>query len=360
MGTVTEEQQPKKKTALELYREQQKKLKEEKIAQSEQEKRAYKQAQVDATRGNPKSEEVTNETPKLLTEEQQPEMEETTEQEVATAEPQRTYYKPKNEIVEISKAELDYGIDPTKTYVFEPVVKSQSPRHEMIGTECKIFDGSRIRIIRYVPMADTIFVDEMGDKFKDYQSPPLSFHNNQLSVSGTDARLVEYMLTHDAYDGNKHPLSPRSNKFMLVNKADLELTTELAYKQELKAMNIINDSDISELLPIARVVHNITDLDPRAVKNQLRAIAKVKPHDILDHLDSPIVRRSYVIQVGLDRGIIEYNPDKRSMVWPNGGGLIKEMFALRNPTEQLKELADYTFSTQGNKFYDILKIRVSE
>ena len=99
-----------------------------------------------------------------------------------------------------------------------------------------------------------------------------------MTVEGADTRLVEYMLSHDSYDGNPHRLSKMPPMFTLVNKHDLEQRKESRHKEELKAFNIINDTDIKELLPISRVIFNIMDTDQLSVKNQ--NIINKKPHAI--------------------------------------------------------------------------------
>lgn len=251
-------------------------------------------------------------------------------------------------------------VDRNKTYVFEAVVKSKNPRNELIGSTCTIFDPvqQRTRQIRYIPIADTIYVDEMGERYKDYALPTISMYNNKIEVPGTDARLVEYLMAHDAYDGNENRLSRRPAEFTLVNKEDIELKKEQLYNYKLKALNAINAADIKELLPLARVVFNVLATDTLSVKNELRKYAETKPATILNNIDNPRVVRGYLIQGALDHGILEINQENKSLMWKETNIYITDLSATTDPSAQLTEITDFTFTPVGTKMYDILKQKV--
>lgn len=255
--------------------------------------------------------------------------------------------------------ELQYGIDPKKVYIFQTIQKSKTPRHQMFNSRGTVFDGNRIRAIRYVPVADSIFVDEQGDRFKDYPDPTLSFHNDQITVNGTDKRLVEFMLANDEYDGNKNRLSKLPAMYTLLNPFNTEDLAEAMFNAKLRAMNVVNDTHISELYPIARVVFNIMETDPTAVKNKLRAIAEKEPQKILNNIDSPRIKRGYIVQSALDRGIIEVNFEKKALVWASSKTFIMEIRATKDQGSQLTEITDFTFTDAGSKVYEVLKAKVT-
>ncbi len=257
--------------------------------------------------------------------------------------------------------EIDFGIDPQKEYKFETIEKSRNPRHQILGNTSKIFDQSqnRMRQIKYIPIADTIFVDEMGDRYDGYPDTPLAFHNNELIVEGSDTRLVEFMLSHDQYDGNKQRISKFPPMFTLVNKADLERRIEAEYTDKVKAMNAINETDFKDLLPIARVIFNIVESDPITVRNKMRSRVERDCKKILNNLDSPKVKRSYILQLALDQGIIEIINDKRSLNWGETKTLLKEMKAYREPEAIINEICDWSFTNEGSRAYDVIKAKIS-
>lgn len=249
--------------------------------------------------------------------------------------------------------------DPKKIYIFESIVKSKTPRHEIIGSTCTIFDPiqGRPREIRYIPIANTIFVDEMGERYKHAGSYTISLYNNRLEVPGTDARLVEYLMAHDSFDGNENRLSRKPAEFTLLNKADAELKKEERYNAELKALNVINDTDIKELLPVARIVFNILETDSLSVKNKLREQAKTRPMAVLNNIDNPRTIRGYLVQAALDHGVIEVDQENRCLIWKEVKVVIIPLMS-EKASEQVTEITDFSFTTEGSKFYDILKQKV--
>ncbi|WP_298845489.1 hypothetical protein [uncultured Clostridium sp.] len=260
--------------------------------------------------------------------------------------------------------EIDFGIDINKTYVFEVLEKSTNSRHQILSATCKIFDGEqgRMRTIKYIPIADTIFVDEMGERYDGYPDQVLSLHNNQLTAEGSDVRLVEYLLSHDEYDGNPNRISKRPPLYTLVNKHDLEKRKEAIFGAKLKALNIINENAIEELMPIARVVFNIMDTDELIVKNKLRAYAETENNgsiNIINNFGSPKTKRAYVVQASLDQGIIEVDVKNHSLVWAETKIQITEVRAVKDLEAQLSEITDFTFTPIGEKVYDVLKARVT-
>ena len=264
-------------------------------------------------------------------------------------------------VLPVNVEELDFGVDPNKTYFFETVEKSATARHQILGNTSKIFDSktNRVREIKYINIADTIFTDEMGKRYEGYPDAPLSFHNNQLAVDGKDIRLIEFLLSHDLYDGNKHRISKVPPLFTLVNKADLEEKREKEYTEKAKAMNAINENDFKDILPVARIVFQIMDTDPKTVKNKLRdKVEQGRYKQILDNLDSPKIKRSHVLQMGFDQGLIAIDKERRSLMWGESNTFIREMNAYIDERAVLSEVADFSFTTEGNKVYDLIKARL--
>lgn len=262
-----------------------------------------------------------------------------------------------SEEAQVSKS---FKVDPSKMYHFVSCTKSSTARNEMIGNTCLIFDPvqNRTRKIMYIPFADTIYVDEMGERYAGVQPAVISIYNNHLDVPGTDARLVEYLLAHDQYEGNKNRLSRLPALFTLLNKEDVETGKEAWFSAELRAMNIINDTDIKDLLPVARVVFNIIETDALSVKNRLREFAKKDPSKIITNIDNPRVTRGYLIQAALDHGVLEVLPEKNSLVWGGTGVFVTELRAVRDAEATLREITDFTFTKKGGEIYDILRQKV--
>lgn len=260
---------------------------------------------------------------------------------------------------EVPKKPAGLKIDPNKTYHFMSVVKSNTARNEMIGNTCKVLHEGRVRQIMYIPFADTIWVDEMGDRYKGVQPAVISIYNNILDVPGTDARLVEYLIHHDQFAGNPSRISRLPALFTLQNMEDIERAKEDRFTAELRAMNLINEVDIKELLPLSRVVFNIIETDSLTVKNRLREWAKKDPSKIINNIDNPRVMRQYLIQAALDHNVLDFNSDKGHLLWGGTKTYIMDIHSVKDNAAMVREIADYTFTEDGSKLFNILKQKIS-
>lgn len=273
------------------------------------------------------------------------------------------------EVVKKSNAR-DFGvdIDPEKTYVFETLMKSETPRHEILGAMCKIFDPieQRIREIRYIPSAGSIFVedqDKQDPELKRRDLPYVGFYFNQLVVLGEDQRLVEFLLAHDRYDGNKRPLSKEGAKFRLVDKEQYNTAEKKRHSVVLDALKMIEETKEEDLMPVARIIFGITDESETGTLNKLRELV-MKPKGereqqtnadkLLNNLNDPLVRRKYTVQQAIDKGILKVESDK--VLWgEENGAFITSVASKNNPVSQISDIAKYSMTKDGERFYKILK-----
>lgn len=266
--------------------------------------------------------------------------------------------------------ERDFGIeiDPKKTYEFEALNKTAAFRTQSLSGICKIFDPieQRQRVIRYIPQAESIFVDEQDENFTDRDAKTLYFTRDRLHINGTDKRGVEYCIMHDQYDGIKaeHRLNKRGAFFTLVDrdKHEKQLNDEL--KKETLAMKMIEDASLEELRPMARIQFNIIDTDELIVRNRLREYAKQPKKKeaeksgatmIIESLKNPNLIRRYNIQMALDKGIVKIENNQGILVWGDTNNQINTVNPSLKPIQQVSELASYTFTKQGEEFYNLLK-----
>ena len=135
----------------------------------------------------------------------------------------------KSENSEITEVNLGFNIDRNKVYIFETIKKSEIPRNEHLGAECKAFDNieKRYRDLRYFPTAVSIFSDEQHESFNELPLPALGFYRNVLYVQGEDLRLLEYMMNHPLYE---HSPFRVANKTAFFTLADKEVQEEIKSK----------------------------------------------------------------------------------------------------------------------------------
>lgn len=266
----------------------------------------------------------------------------------------------------------DFGIviDPTKTYIFETLKKSDALRTQSLSGECQIFDPEeqRIRTIRYIPQAESIFKDEQDEAYEDYHVQTLYFSRDQLVVNGSDKRGIEYCVSHDRFEGNKNPLGKKGAFFKLLDKEQYEKVLDGTLTKEAIAFELVTKTDIEDLRPVARIEFNILDTSAIIIRNRLRQMAKSPAKDgkksgaqlIIDSINNPQVVRRYNLQMAIDKGIITMDAQRAQCVWADTKVAICNLNNLKSSETQLTELLSFTFNgPDGREFYELLKNKIS-
>lgn len=280
--------------------------------------------------------------------------------------PKRVETQKEQNDTSLTTVDLEFTIDPEKTYIFETIKKSETPRYENLGSTAKAFDPveKRYRDLRYLPTAPSIFMDEQDESFNELQPIPLQFYRNTLYAIGQDIRLIEFLMNHPLYEHSPFRVANRPPFFTLADKGVQEAIKAKRHETELKSLEKIMSTSIEDLRPIARNVFNIMETEDMAIKNALNDIVK-KPKQgtdkmsnaekFLDNLDNPLLTRKYFIQAGIDRGIIATDVNKQRATFVDGNVFICNL----NGRSPVKELTDYSFTGEGEKFYTHLKSKIS-
>lgn len=265
----------------------------------------------------------------------------------------------------VTEIKLGFEIDPTKVYIFEALQKSNQPRWENLGATAKAFDPvyKRYRELRYFALAESIFADEQDDSFDEQQTVPLGFYNNVLYANGQDIRLMEYLFNHPLYDGSPFRVANRPALFTLADKEVQEEIKAKRHEKELLALQTIKEAPIDDLKPVARNIFGITEEGDKAIVNALNEMVKrpkqgsdktTNAEKLLDNIGNLKLLRTYHIQIAVDRGIISTDLNKMQVRFIDGNVFICNLNT-RNP---IKELADYSFTPDGQKFYTTLRQKV--
>ncbi len=260
---------------------------------------------------------------------------------------------------------VGFEIDPKKTYIFETLVKSEFPRSENLGATTKAHDPvkKRYRELRYIPVAESIFVDEQDESYDEYHLPPLVFHHNQLVAGGEDIRLMEYLLNHPLYE---HSPFRVANKPAFYTLADKEVQEEIKAKRhstEMAALKAIEETDLADLKPIARILFGITEDSDTAIKNRLCELVKQgksgsqqksNAEKLLENIGNPALLRRYHIQSAIDNGIIAADMNQMRVTWVDGNVYI---CALKT-RDAIKEITDWTFTQEGAATYTQIRKKI--
>lgn len=274
-----------------------------------------------------------------------------------------------DEEAEVFEEPIDLGFepDPNKVYIFEVLKKSEATRIENLGSRCRIYDPilKRYRELRYISVAPTIYHEQQHESYDDYPDTPLMFNRNQLIVKGSDRRLMEYMLNHDLCESSPFRISNKPAMFKLLDKDVEDEIKATRHRREMEALKAIEDMSIEDLRPIARIVFNITEENETAIRNAMNDFVK-KPKkgnekansdSVLENLINPKLNRQYYIQVGFDCGVLASNKDRMDVRFVMGDVFIKQITTI-NPKAVVNELADWSLTVEGNRFYSILRQKV--
>lgn len=262
--------------------------------------------------------------------------------------------------------DLEFEIDPAKTYLFETLTKSDGIQYKNLGSQAKAFDPDQKRFIylRYFPTVNSIFQDEQDESWDEEQLPPLMFSRGEISVQGQNRRLMEYMMFHPLREGSPYALQSTPPFFRLLDKDIEERIKQKRNQQEFTALQLLEKTSIDDLRPIARVIFGITDTSDVAIMNKLHDMAKrpKNPREnksgaeqIIENIDNQKLMRTYYIQRAFDLGLIIADFQTMQVKWVEGNIFINHMKAIK----YVNELTDWSFTSDGGKFYTELKRKLS-
>lgn len=260
---------------------------------------------------------------------------------------------------------LGFEVDPKKVYIFETIKKSEQPRNENLGSTCKGFDPveKRYREMRYFPTAESIFADEQHESYDELQPPPLGFYRNQLTASGEDIRLMEYLMNHPLFENSPFRVANKPAFFTLADKEVQEEIKAKRHAKELSALEVIKDTAVDDLKPIARNIFGITEQSDTAIINALNELVKnpkqgseamSNAEKLLDNTSNPQLLRTYHIQAAIDRGIIAADLNKMRATLVDGNVFICNL----NTKSPVKELVDWSYTGEGGKWYTTLRTKI--
>jgi len=141
-------------------------------------------------------------------------------------------------------------------------------------------ENDTVREIRYCPNEPSIFVDEQSE---NALRESVIFNNSRLFIPKEKPNLKKFLELHPSNTLNGGSL------FKVVNKtkdASEELEKEFLVSD---AISIVRDRDINDLLAIAMYYGININADTTEIRYNLLRIAKSKPKDFLQSLDSPEV-----------------------------------------------------------------------
>ena len=185
-------------------------------------------------------------------------------------------------------------------------------------------ENDTVREIRYCPNEPSIFVDEQSE---NAVKQSVIFERGRLFIPREKPNLKKFIELHP---GNKEN---GGSIFKLINKkksAKEELEKEFLVSD---AVSIVRDRDINDLLAIALYYGVNINAATSEIRYNLLRIAKSKPKEFLQSLDSPEVTCRSTIKQASDYQIISLKTN--GVYWFDANSLIVSVPVGQDPTDTM-------------------------
>lgn len=187
-----------------------------------------------------------------------------------------------------------------------------------------VYDKERdtVRELRYCPNEPSVWRDEQSD---NAVKQSVVFENGRMFVPKNKPNLRHFM---DKHPGNR---ANGGNTFKQIDKRK-DATEELKKEFQLSdAVNLVRDTDINDLLPIALYFKVAIDSPVSEIRYNLLQIAKKKPQEFIESFDSPQVQTRASIQQASDYQIIRLKND--GAFWFDSNSLIVSVPTGQDPMD---------------------------
>lgn len=227
----------------------------------------------------------------------------------------------------------------------------------------------RPRQIRYLDGFPTIFVDEQEEKGNITDSVTgnpknvISFDNGHLVVPAWNKPLYDFLMASNQCEQNKHKLKQVKNTYRLLDFANSDSDVVEIGKRKDLAYDMARNSSLDEMIPHAKFlgisfVHASTgeERDWDAVREDYKSKALENPENFLLFVNNPRIKTIFLIEKGLERGIITTSLVKGQLHWMSSKQLITPLDTSKSAKEAI---ADFATTEEGDSFVKTLKVQLS-
>ena len=227
----------------------------------------------------------------------------------------------------------------------------------------------RPRQIRYLEGYPTIFIDEQEEKGNITDSVTgnpknvISFDNGHLVVPSWNKPLYDFLMASNQCEQNKHKLKQVKNTYRLLDFANSDVDAVEDGKKKDLAYDMARNSSLDEMIPHAKFlgisfVHASTgeERDWDAVREDYKSKALENPDNFLLFANNPRIKTLFLIEKGLERGVITTNLVKGQLHWMSSKQLISPLDTSKSTKEAI---ADFATTEEGDSFIKTLKVQLS-
>lgn len=263
--------------------------------------------------------------------------------------------------------ESEISIDPDKMYQFE--LTKQGVTKYIFPTEQTIYDpiAQRQRVIRYVKSSKHIYKEFQDDVVAEASTyNPIVFQcpahlikkgaKAKLDVSGKDKNLIKYLLMCGNIEGSRTSTPQSGNKiFKMIDTAKIAREKLSSMELRYRAIDIARAMEATKLKSIAYVL-GINGKDFEDLKVALFQKIEADPSAFLQLADDPTTARKYLIKKALDNAVITSTLHPNQLYWVDSNAKITNL----DPSQDaISYIAAFTFTKEGEEFFNILRRRIS-
>ena len=224
------------------------------------------------------------------------------------------------------------------------------------------------REIRYIDGLKTIFVDEqeangkLPDSVLNKQTSIISFEDGHCRVPAWNKPKIQFMTLCNLCDKNVNKFKRVNSSYTLLEYGNTdENIVELGKKKD-RAYDIARSCSEEDMIPHAKFlgipfVHGETgeERDMDAIREDYKAKALQNPEKFLLHAANPKLKTRYLVEQGIDKGIVTTTLVKNQAHWSATKQLITSLPANENPIDALTE---YGSTEDGQSFISTLKVQL--
>lgn len=224
------------------------------------------------------------------------------------------------------------------------------------------------REIRYIDGLKTIFVDEqeangpLPDSVLSKQTNDISFENGHCRVESWNKPKIQFMTLSNLCDKNVNKFKRINNVYTLLEYGNNDDNVVELGKKKDRAYDIARSCSEEDMIPHAKFlgipfiyIDTNEERSMEAIREDYKAKALENPEKFLLHASNPKLKTRYIIEQGIERGIVTTGLVKNQAHWAATKQLITSLPGNETPLDALTE---YASTSEGESFISTLKVQL--
>jgi len=224
------------------------------------------------------------------------------------------------------------------------------------------------REIRYIDGMKTIFVDEqekngpLADNIINKQTNVIQFNDGFLKVPSWNKPLVQFLSLNNQCSKNTNKFKMINNTYMMLDYGDNDDTVVELGKKKDRAYDLARSASEDDMIPHAKFlgipfIHASTgeERDMDAIREDYKVKALSEPEKFLLMANNPKLKLRFLVEKGMDKGIITIGLVKNQAHWVATKQMIVQLPANQ---KEIDALTDFASTEEGSGFISTLKMQL--